>query len=145
MKKVLLSLIVVCAFGLQDANAQAQKYMNFGGLGTGLYFGMEFPVAAPITLGFHASTNYNFDNLYVAGKGNYYFDELFPLPSEWDFYAGLNLGWRIDGNDNKNGNDGFSFGGQVGGRWFWSDRWGINGEFGWGNGALGGVGVTMTM
>ena len=143
MKKILLSLIVVCAFGVQDANAQAQKYMNFGCLGMGLYFGMEFPVAAPITVGFYAAADYNFNNFYVAAKGNYYFDELFPLPSEWDFYAGLNLGWRVDGSDKND--DGFGFGGQVGERWFWSDKWGINGEFGWGRGALGGVGVTMKM
>ena len=96
MKKILLSLFVVCLFGTTDLSAQAQKYMNFGGLGTGLYFGMEFPVAAPITLGFQGSTDYNFNNFYIAGKGNYYFDELFPLTSDWDFYAGLNLGWRID-------------------------------------------------
>ena len=64
---------------------------------------------------------------------------MFGLPSEWDVYAGANVGWRID-NDNDGG---VNWGAQIGGRWFWSEKWGINAEFGGGSGVTGGVGVTM--
>ena len=143
MKKLLLVAIVLVS--ALSVKAQAQKYLNFGGLGTGLYVGLELPLGSAITIVPQASTNYNFDNLYLAVKGNYYFDALFGLPEAWDVYAGANLGWRIDNSNDNNNNDGFGFGGQIGGRWFWSSKWGLNAEFGWGGGAIGGLGVTMKM
>ena len=44
-------------------------------------------------------------------------------------------------------NSDFGFGLQVGGRWFWNDKWGVFLEAGGGNldGAGGFVGVTMKM
>lgn len=143
MKKLLLLAFVI--FTAYNVNAQAQKYLNFGGLGTGLYVGYEIPLGSLITIVPQASTNYNFDNFLVSAKGNFYFDDLFGLSSPWDVYAGLGLGWRIDGGNDNNGNDGFSFGAQIGGRWFWNEKWGLNGEFGWSGAALGGIGVTMKM
>jgi len=142
MKKMLLVAFVFIA--TVSVNAQAQKYMNFGGLGTGLYFGMEFPVASAITVGFQGNTDYEFKKFVIAAKGNYYFDELFGVTPDWDVYAGLNAGWRIDNHDNGDG-DGFAWGVHIGGRWFWSDKWGLNAEFGGGSGVLGGLGVTMKM
>ena len=144
MKRLLLlAAIGLLSFGV---NGQAQKYLNFGGLGTGLYAGIEFPVASAITLGPQISCNYNFDYWVFAGKGNFYFDELFGLNGSWDVYAGINLGYRLDGTDkNDHNGDGFNFGAQIGARWFWSDRWGLNAEFGGGSGVLGGIGVTMKM
>lgn len=139
MKKITL-LLAFIAMGYY-ANAQAQKYLNFGGLGTGLYIGYEIPVAKAISLVPQAHTNYDFDNFVISVKGNYYFDELFGINSDWDVYAGVGGGWRIDNGPDDNG--GFDFGAQIGGRWFWSEKWGLNGEFGWSRAALGGLGVTM--
>ncbi len=141
MKKLLL----VAVIGLLSlgANAQAQRYLNFGGLGTGLYVNYEIPLGSLITIAPAANTNYNFDNFNLGVRGNFYFDDLFGLTAPWDVYAGVGAGWRIDNNDNNN--DGFSFGAQIGGRWFWNDRWGLNAEFGWNSVALGGVGVTLKM
>ena len=141
MKKIVLLAFVV--FSAYQVNAQAQRYLNFGGLGTGLYVGYEIPVATPVSIVPQASTNYNFDNFHLGLKGNFYFDDLFEMSSPWDFYAGLGLGWRVD--NNNNGNGGFSFGGQIGGRWFWNEKWGLNAEFGWGGAALGGLGLTVKM
>ena len=144
MKRLVFSaMIVLFAY---SANAQAQKYLNFGGLGTGLYAGIEFPVASAITIGPQVSCNYNFDYWVLAAKGNFYFDELFELNSDWDVYAGANVGYRLDGSDNNDNNgDGFNWGAQIGARWFWSEKWGLNAEFGGGSGVIGGLGVTVKM
>ena len=136
IKKLLLFVAVIISAA--SANGQAEKVLNLGGLGTGLYAGIEFPVGSAITVGPAAYTDWNFDKFVIAAKGNYYFDELFGLPSEWDVYLGANVGYRIDKDD-----DGFNWGAQIGGRWFWNEKWGINAEFGGGSGVNGGIGVTM--
>ena len=142
MKKLLtiIALVGIMFLGSNLANAQAQKYLNIGGAGTGLYASIEFPVSSVITVAPQISTDYNFNSFVIAGKGNFYLDEVFEMDDAWDVYAGANLGWRVD-----TGNDGFNWGIQVGARWFWSDKWGVNVEFGGGSGVLGGVGVTMKM
>ena len=139
MKKLLL--IVAVVISAASVNGQAQKVLNLGGLGTGLYAGIEFPVGKAITVGPMVNTDWDFNKFIIAAKGNYYFDDLFGLPAAWDVYAGGNFGYRLDsGNDND---DGANWGAQVGGRWFWSEKWAINAEFGGGSGVTGGVGVTM--
>ena len=55
------------------ASAQARKYLNFGGVGTGLYGGIEFPVHEAITVGPAAFTDWDFNGLVLAAKGNFYF------------------------------------------------------------------------
>ena len=142
MKRILtmIALSGVMLFGANTVSAQAQKYLNVGGAGTGLYASIEFPLSSVITIAPQFSTDYNFGKFVISAKGNYYFDDVFGVGDAWDVYAGANAGWRIDNN-----NDGFAWGVQVGARWFWSDKWGINGEFGGGSGVLGGVGLTMKM
>ena len=136
----ILAIVAIVFFSSSSIFGQAQKYLNVGGLGTGLYGSIEFPVSSKITIAPQFSTDYNFDKFVISGKGNFYFDDIFGLPSAWDVYAGANVGWRIDKD-----NDGVAWGVQIGGRWFWSDKWGINAEFGGGSGVLGGVGITMKM
>jgi hypothetical protein len=142
MKKVLL-LAVIALAGL-SASAQISKKLNFGGLGTGLYLGYELPLgASPITIVPQVNTDYEFNRFIIGAKGNFYFNNIFGLNSSWDVYAGANAGWRLD---NKNDNDsGFDIGAQIGGRWYWNDKWGLNAEFGGGTSVLGGLGVTMNM
>lgn len=140
MKKALfVALVGLISLG---ANGQAQRYFNFGGLGTGIYGGLEFPIATPISIGPAIYTDYSFNNIDLAVKANFYFDDLFGLPSEWDVYGGLNAGFRID-NDDEGDDDGIHPGAQIGARWFWNDKWGLNLEFGGGAGVNGGIGVTM--
>ncbi|MCF6360619.1 MAG: hypothetical protein L3J29_07640 [Cyclobacteriaceae bacterium] len=142
MKKIftMFTLAGVIMFGSSDVFGQAQKYLNIGGAGTGFYGSIEFPVSSVISIAPQFSTDYNFNSFVVAGKANYYFDDIFGVDGAWDVYAGTNLGWRIE-----SGNDGFHWGIHIGARWFWSDKWGVNAEVGGGSGVLGGVGVTMKM
>jgi hypothetical protein len=108
-----------------------------------LYAGIEFPVGKAITVGPLVNTDWDFNKFVIAAKGNYSFDDIFSLPAAWDVYAGGNVGYRLDSGDNND--DGANWGLQVGGRWFWSDKWGINAEFGGGSGVTGGVGITMKL
>lgn len=140
MKKTLLSLIAVCFLSIASYG-QAQKYLNFGIIGASL----EFPVASAITVGPAAYTNFDLNYLTLGAKANYYFDDLIELPSEWDLYAGANLGFGVALNNEYNSD--LDLGLQVGGRWFWSDKWGLFVEFGGGKlgGAAYGLGLTMKM
>lgn len=142
MKKIVTIFALSGAMFLStnNASAQAEKYLNIGGAGTGLYASIEFPISSVITIAPQVSTDYNFGAFVIAGKANYYFDNIFGVGDTWDVYGGANVGYRIENN-----NDGFNWGIQIGGRWFWSDKWAINGEIGGGSGVLGGVGVTMKM
>lgn len=142
MKKLftIIALSGAVFFSANSALAQAAKHLNIGGLGTGLYASIEFPVSSVITIAPQFSTDYEFNKMVISAKGNFYFDDIFGVGDAWDVYAGANFGYRLETN-----NDGAAWGIQIGGRWFWSDKWGINGEFGGGSGVLGGVGVTMKM
>jgi outer membrane immunogenic protein len=71
------------------------------------------------------------------------------MPSNWNFYAGLNVGfyaWSSPKDYLGNNNTGLGLGGQIGGRYFFNNRWGLNLEFGGGNAFSGGkFGLTMKL
>jgi len=138
MKKILL-ILAIGFISIVNVKGQAIKQLNFGGAGTGIYAGLEIPLGAAFAIVPQVSTDYNFTVFILSAKGNYYFDELFGLPDEWDVYGGANVGWRISNNG------GFHWGAQIGGRWFWNEKWGLNAEFGGGSGVTGGLGVTMKL
>tara|TARA_R110002050_G_scaffold204327_1_gene339659 strand:+ start:147600 stop:148016 length:417 start_codon:yes stop_codon:yes gene_type:complete len=138
MKKVLF-IVAILATSI-SANAQAKKQLSFGLIGVSY----EIPVSSAITLAPTAFTNWDLNHLTVGAKANYYFDDLIELPSQWDFYAGANAGYALAIGNNQI-ND-FHVGFQLGGRFFWSDKWGIYLEGGAGNlGGDAGIGLTMVL
>lgn len=155
MKKftLLFAFLAVGLFASAQGAAPLSKggrQMNFGvGFNEGgvpLFFGMDWAVHNDITVGGMAAFNLDgFDYMNLAARGDYHFNRIMGIPSNWDFYAGANLGFRIGFGD-YNGNSGLDLGAQIGGRWFWSDKWGIMLEGG--GGILGGggrAGLTMKM
>ena len=126
-------------------NAQAKKQLNLGLIGVSY----EIPVASAITVAPTAFTSFDLNYFTLGVKSNYYFDELFGFSDPWDVYAGLNLGFGIALRDTYSSD--LDLGAQVGGRWFWSEKWGVYAELGGGKlagssgegGLLGGAGVTM--
>jgi outer membrane immunogenic protein len=136
----------------QSPVGEGGKQINFGtGLsnyGMPLYFGMDFGVHPDITAGFvlsarsYGNIDYGSSGLLVigvAGVGNYHFNRLLELDSEWDLYAGLSLGfvhWNYDKNYPNAKNSPLGLDIQVGGRYYWSD-WGVNVELGGGNALTG--------
>lgn len=138
MKRLLLLFTIVSMFAAtsfaQSPIGKGGKQVNFGlGFGSDLpaYAGMDFGVHKDITIGPVIAFDLNgLDWLSIAAKGDYHFNTVLNIPQEWDFYAGLNLGFRAGLNSNVN--SGLQLGLQVGGRWYWNDRWGLNLELGGG-------------
>mgnify|MGYP001077661630 CR=1 FL=1 len=98
MKKItlLLSFVAVGLFASAQGAAplsKGEKQMNFGVSfndgGIPLYFGIDFAVHNDITIGGMAAFNLNgFDYMNLAFRGDYHFNRLLEIPSNWDFYAG---------------------------------------------------------
>ena len=70
---------------------------------------------------------------------DYHWNRLLEIPSNWDFYLGANVSF-LNGDELET-----DFGLQIGGRWYWSDKWGLNLEFGGGNGYSSSIGVSMKL
>lgn len=132
-----------------------QNQLNAGvGLsswGIPIYIGIDHCFNKDLTFGAEISYrqyhnhwgNYYYDEslfgIYV--NGNYHFNNLLQIPSQWDLYAGLNLGFNMWTGNNKYSNShssGIGLGGQIGGRYYFSDKLGLNLEFGGGNAFSGG-------
>jgi len=152
----ILSTVAVMA---QGPIAKGQSQLNFGvgfsNWGVPLYFGFDHGVHKDITIGAEFSFrnyNHNYRNqryrnsvLGFSGNANYHFNTILNIPRNWDFYAGINLGFYHWSNSNKypdeyrNGyNSGVGLGAQVGGRYYFNNSLGINLELGGGNAFSGG-------
>ena len=148
MKKITLLFVVILIaatiFGQGGAAplSKGQKQLNFG-LGAGsnglpVYAGIDFAVHNDVTVGPVIKLRIDDDISFgLLARGDYHFNSIIGIPREWDFYAGASLGF-FGGNDFD-----VDFGIQVGGRWYWSDKWGLNLEFGGGTGYSSAIGVSM--
>jgi hypothetical protein len=71
------------------------------------------------------------------------------IPSTWDFYAGLNLGfyyWNSRNDYPGNSRSGIGLGAQIGGRYYFTNKIGLNLELGGGNAFSGGkVGISIRL
>lgn len=157
---VAMILISVNAFS-QNPVSQSKTQLNLGtgfsGWGIPLYIGIDYWVHPDITIGGEISyrsyrdhwkdTYYHHNIVGVSGNGNYHFNRLLNIPQKWDFYAGPNLGFYVWSSPNDYFGDHSSrmgLGAQIGGRYYFSDRIGLNLEFGGGNAFSGGkFGVTI--
>jgi hypothetical protein len=124
--------------------SKGDKQLNFGlgfsGYGLPLYVGMDFAFHNDWTAGPVIDLNIDDDISFgILGRVDYHWNRLLEIPSDWDFYLGAHLGTNI-GNDVD-----FAWGLQLGGRWYWSDKWGLNLEFGGGSGYGGTIGVSMKL
>ena len=148
MKRI-STLLIIAFFATFTAHAQGesaitkgQKQLNFGAPG---YIGLDFCIHNWVTLGPKVAYNiFDNGNVKAGVVADFHFNELLGIPNNWDVYAGASAGWKFK-TDNNNGSDGFDIGGQIGGRWFWSDKWGLNLEGGFSGSVGGGIGLTMRM
>lgn len=166
MKKHFLVIILLISAGAvfaQGPISQGQSQINAGvGLsswGVPVYLGFDYGVHPDITLGAELSyRNYNdrwdkhkYDHSIVgfSGNANYHFNNVLSIPSPWDFYAGLNLGFYSWNSPKKYGGShtsGLELGAQVGGRYYFNNKMGVNLEFGGGNAFSGGkIGLTIKL
>ncbi len=167
MKKLsiifLISVATLFTANAQSPLARGGKQLNagvgFSGWGVPLYLGMDFGALQNLTLGFEGSIrsydqhvhdrNYNSSIIGISANGNYHFNALMSIPSNWDFYAGLNLGfyfWSSPSDYPYKDSSGLGLNAQIGGRYFFTNRFGLNLEFGGGNAFSGGkFGITYIL
>ncbi|HRJ30362.1 MAG TPA: hypothetical protein PLV21_03130 [Cyclobacteriaceae bacterium] len=166
MKKISLLFVfslVACAVSIAQAppgkgGKQFNAGLGFSGWGVPVYAGVDFGVHQDITIGPRVSyRNYKYralgadwnQSLFVIGfNGNYHFNRLLDMPSEWNLYAGLTIGYLIWSDNEYTGAraSGLGLDGQIGGRYFFSNKFGVNLEFGGGSGTGGGsFGITVKL
>jgi len=138
---------------LPKGGAQLNAGFGFSGWGVPIYVGADFGIAKDFTLGIEGSfrsysAGYGSVTIFgFLGNGNYHFNSIMDIPSNWDFYAGLNLGfysWSTPSG--YSGSGGLGLGAQVGGRYFINNKFGLNLEFGGGSRVSGGkFGITYRL
>jgi hypothetical protein len=157
---LMLAACTVITVSAQNRDFKGSYQLNAGfglsGWGIPVYAGMDFGVARDVTVGFEGSirsygqsftgTHYSSTIVGLAGNGNYHFNTLLDIPAKWDFYAGLNIGfyfWSSPAGYPGSGSSGLGLGAQIGGRYFFTERFGLNLELGAGNTVYGGkFGIT---
>jgi hypothetical protein len=150
MKKILLvtgmmfMLVSMMAQTGQAPLSKGDKQLNFGlgfsGYGLPVYAGMDFAFHNDWTAGPVVKLVIDDDTKIGAlGRVDYHWNRLINIPSNWDFYLGANIGF-LSGNDFD-----LDLGLQVGGRWYWDEKWALNLEFGGGTGYGTSLGVSMKL
>jgi hypothetical protein len=124
--------------------AKGQHQLNFGlgfnNYGLPVYVSFDFAVHKDVTV--TPQVNLVIDDEIRFGalvKADYHWNYLIGIPSEWDFYSGARIGF-ISGD-----NFDMDFGIQVGGRWYWSEKWALNLEFAGGSGFGTVLGVSLKL
>jgi outer membrane immunogenic protein len=160
---VLLLIVATCVVFAQNPVAKGQTQFDAGiGLsswGIPIYVGLDYGIDKDITLGGELSlnsyqedyhhNNYNHTIIGISGNGNYHFNHILNIPKKWDFYAGLNLGfyiWSSPAGYPGSHSSGVNLGAQIGGRYYFNKKVGINLELGGGNEFSGGkFGVSVKL
>lgn len=131
----------------QNPIPSGTKYVNMGvgfsNHGVPIYGGMDFGIGHNISLGFNVSHRFDYDfaDWGIAGTFNYHFNQIMNIPNNWDFYAGFNIG-SVFGNNTTD----LDLGGQIGFRYFFNQKIGINLQFGGGNNFSDGtIGLTFKL
>jgi len=157
----LLSIGAFAQSPLDKGALQLNAGFGTSGWGTPIYVGLDYGIHEDITLGGEFSfRSYNqsyYNSAYgnyeykstimgIGINGNYHFNRVMDIPSEWDFYVGPSLNfyiWNYDDNyPGTNDNSDIGLGAQIGGRYFFTDNFGLNLELGGGsatNGAKFGI------
>ncbi|QOI97341.1 MAG: hypothetical protein HRU69_07485 [Flammeovirgaceae bacterium] len=166
MKKLIFISLAIMAF-VSTSIAQAPpgkggKQLNaglgFSDWGIPVYVGADFGVHDDVTIGPKVSyrkwnyralgTDYSQTLIVLSFNGNYHFNKLLNLENKWNLYAGATLGYYIWSDSEFSGaeSSGIGLDLQVGGRYFFNDKLGINLEFGGGSGVgAGSIGITVKL
>jgi outer membrane immunogenic protein len=140
------SIFLFAQSPIHVGQAQINAGIGLSSYGIPIYVGFDYGVHPDITVGaelsyrsFHEDYyGYRFRHSVVGllANGNYHFNRILKIPSPWDLYAGLNLGfysWKTDGDYHGNHNSGVGLGIQLGGRYYFNNKVGINLEIAAGN------------
>lgn len=165
MKTKLLLLVVVLmsyvanAQAIQTGESQVNLGVGLSGWGIPVYANYEYGFTDVISGGVEGSyrsfnekyfsNNYKYSVFGIAAFANYHANDLLNVSSPWDIYAGATLGYYSVSVDNYYQGafaSGLSFGGQIGARYYFSDKMGVNLEFNGGSVVTGGkLGLTIKL
>lgn len=145
------STILVAQCPIKKGQAQLNAGVGLSSWGVPVYVGLDYGVHKDITLGGElsfrrydakwAGTNYTHTVTGISGNGNYHFNHLLSIPTNWDLYCGLNVGfyiWNSPNTYNGSNSSGLGLGAQLGGRYYFNNKVGLNLECGGGNAMSGG-------
>lgn len=144
---------------LPKGRAQLNAGVGLSEWGVPLYVGFDYGVHEDVSIGAEFSYRsyrenwkkefYRHNITGFSGNANYHFNSVLNIPSNWDVYAGLNIGfyvWSSPYYYPGTHSSGLGLGAQVGGRYYFNDKIGINLEFGGGNAFSGGkFGVSIRL
>lgn len=154
---VILSQLASAQYALEKGKAQFNFGFGLSEWGAPVFAGADFGLNEDMSLGaeiafrrFHEdrrALNYNHTVTSIGINWNYHFNALLSIPKQWDVYAGLNAGYYIwNSPDHYTGDhaNGSGLGGQIGFRYYFNNRLGINLEGGSGTALSGGkLGLTV--
>ncbi|MCX6231887.1 MAG: hypothetical protein NTZ33_10125 [Bacteroidetes bacterium] len=131
---------------VNKGQTQINAGIGFSNWGLPIYVGFDYGVHPDISLGAELSYRSFSEDFYsikyshtvigILGNANYHFNRILNIPSSWDFYAGLNIGfvsYSSSSGYGGSGSSGLGIGAQIGGRYYFSKKFGLNIEFGGGN------------
>jgi len=153
---LIISIVQVYA---QSPIEVGQKQLNagfgFSNYGLPVYVGLDYCFMDDVTLGGEFSyrsyndeffgAKYNHKLIGFLVNGNYHFNTLLDIPSEYDIYGGLNIGfYTLSSPDGYPGNknSGLGLGLQIGARYYFNDSFGVNLELTGGNNLTGRSGAS---
>ncbi len=158
---VILAFLMSATYAQRDGVAPLAKgelQLNFGtgfsNHGLPVYVSLDIALHKDITLTPEIHMVLPFaDHAFGGGimvKADYHWNYLIGIPDNWDFYAGARAGINFRGNNDNEGKGDDSniypdFGIQVGGRWYWSEKWALNAELAAGTGYGFTFGVSMKL
>lgn len=165
MKKAFLFLSFVALSFVANAQAigsgesQVNAGVGLSGWGVPVYANYEYGFSDVISGGVEGSyrsfnekyvgDSYKYSVLGIGAFANYHVNDLLGVPAPWDVYAGATLGYysvSVDTDYDGAIGSGLSFGGQVGARYYFSDKMGVNLEFNGGSVVTGGkLGITIKL
>ncbi len=164
MKKKLLlfslslaSITMQAQYMLNKGDAQLNAGVGLSSWGIPVYIGFDYGVHKDISVGgeisvrsynsnrwgnkkYNYAYNYRFTVFGISANGNYHFNTILAIPTKYDLYAGLNLGfYAVSYPDGYNGSrlTGLGLGAQIGGRYYFNEHVALNLELGGGS-AFGG-------
>ena len=148
-KNIFIALVSLTAWGafaqspLEKGRWQLNAGLGTSGWGTPVYLGFDYGAHRDITIGIEGSYQSH-------DYGANYFNRVLDIPSDWDLYAGLGVtyyNWNYSDKKYKDSNaTDIGLGAQIGGRYFFTKRFGINLELGGGNATNGAkIGITYKL
>jgi len=166
MKRTILTIILLISATAMYAQcpidvgqAQFNAGVGLSSWGVPVYLGLDYGVHKDITIGaefsfrsYHEnwkSYRYNHSVIGISGNANYHLNSVLNIPTNWDFYLGPNIGfyvWNSPNDYDGSHSSGLGIGGQIGGRYYFTEKFGINLEFGGGNAFSGGkFGISLKL